>query len=78
MPLTSPPEQKAVPAPVIRIAPTLGSSPRSLICTRSAGVSLSDMALRASGRLSVISATPSRMTHKSSFVPVSISMEPFP
>src|SRR6186997_17054 len=75
MPLTSPPLQKAVPAPVIRSAPTLGSLPRSLICVLSAGVSRSDMALRASGRLSVISATPSRTSHKSSVVPVSISME---
>src|ERR1700730_4516390 len=74
MPLTSPRLQRAVPAPVIRMAPTSGSSPRSLIWVRSAGVSLSDMALRASGRLSVISATPSRTTHKSSVVPVSISM----
>jgi hypothetical protein len=31
---------------------------------------LSDIALRASGRLSVIVATRSRITHKSSFVPV--------
>src|SRR5258708_30541053 len=76
MPLTSPPLQKALPAPVIRRAPTSGSSPRSLICVRSAGVSLSDRALRASGRLSVISATPSRTAHKSSVVPVSISMGP--
>ena len=52
----------------------MGSSPRALICVRSAGVSLSDMALRASGRLSVISATPSFTVHKSSVVPVSISM----
>ena len=36
------------------------------------------MALRASGRLSVISATPSRTEHKSSVVPVSISMGPSP
>ena len=75
MPLTSPPLQKAVPAPVIRMAPTSASSPRSRIWVRKAGVSLSDMALRASGRFSVISATPSRTEHKSSVVPVSISME---
>ena len=35
------------------------------------------MALRASGRFSVISATPSRTLHKSSVVPVSISMGRF-
>src|SRR6185503_9482881 len=78
MALTSPPAQKAVPAPVIRSAPTLSSSPRSLIWLRSAGVNLSDIALRASGRLRVINATPSRTSHKSSFVPVSISMEACP
>ena len=72
MPLTSPPAQKAVPAPVISSAPTRGSSPRSLIMRRSAGVSWSDSALRASGRLSVMMATPSRIAHSSWSVPVSM------
>ena len=74
MPLTSPPLQKAVPAPVISSAPTASSSPRALIWLRSASVRSGDIALRASGRFSVISATPSRTLHKSSVVPVSISM----
>ena len=38
MPLTSPPAQKAVPAPVISNAPTFGSSPHCLIIRRRAGV----------------------------------------
>src|SRR5476651_1728135 len=75
MALTSPPLQKAVPAPVISRAPPALSSPRSFIWLRNAAVRSGDIALRASGRLSVISATPSFTTHKSSFVPVSISME---
>src|SRR5713101_828634 len=72
MPLTSPPAQNAVPAPVIRSAPISGFSPQVLIMVRNAGVSLSDIALRASGRLSVMIATRSRITHKSSLVPVSM------
>src|SRR6266849_5991486 len=74
MPLTSPPAQKALPAPVIRSVPTLGSSPHCLIMRRSAGVSRSDSALRASGRLSVMSATRSLISHNSSPVPVSTSI----
>src|SRR5471032_1497833 len=74
MPLTSPPLEKAVPAPVISSAPTVSSAPRSLICVRNAAVRSGDIALRASGRLSVITATPSRTSHKSSVVPVSIFM----
>src|SRR6478735_8824485 len=74
--LTSPPEQKAVPAPVISSAPTLSSSDRSLIWVRSAAVRSGDIALRASGRLRVMTATRSRTMHKSSFVPVSMFMEP--
>ena len=74
MPLTSPPAQKAVPAPVISIAPTFGSSPHCLIMRRSAGVRRSESALRASGRLSVMSATRSRISHSSSLVPVSTSI----
>src|SRR6266446_849349 len=74
MPLTSPPAQKAEPAPDIRSAPTLGSSPHCLIIRRSAGVSRSDSALRASGRLSVMSATRSLISHNSSLVPVSTSI----
>src|SRR4051812_10083751 len=76
MPLTSPPAQKAVPVPVISSAPTDGSSPHCLIIRRSAGVRRSESALRASGRLSVMSATRSRISHNSSLVPVSISMRP--
>jgi hypothetical protein len=38
MPFTSPPAQKAVPAPVISSAPTPGSSPHCLIIRRKAGV----------------------------------------
>src|SRR6476619_7269774 len=72
MPLTLPPAQKAVPAPVIRSAPTAGFSPQVLIMLRSAGVRLSDSALRTSGRFSVMTATRSRMTQSSSLVPVSI------
>src|SRR5882757_4173506 len=74
MPLTSPPAQKALPAPVISNAPTFGSSPHCLIIRRKAGVRLSDSALRASGRLSVMTATRSRISHNSSPVPVSISI----
>src|SRR6266850_1033257 len=76
MPLTSPPAQKAVPAPDISSAPTFGSSPHCLIIRRSAGVRWSESALRASGRLSVMSATRSRISHNSSPVPVSISIRP--
>ena len=65
IPLTSPPAQNAVPAPVISSAPTRGSSPRSWIIRLRAGVSWGDIALRASGRFSVISATPSRISHSS-------------
>src|ERR1700738_5211630 len=74
MPLTLPPAQNAVPAPVINSTPTSGFSPQSLIMLRSAGVKLSDRALRTCGRLSVMIATRSRITHKSSLVPVSISV----
>src|SRR5215475_10188066 len=72
MPLTLPPAQKALPAPVIRSTPTSGFSPQLLIIVRSAGVSVSDMAFFTSGRLSVMIATRSRITHRSSSVPVSI------
>ena len=80
MPLTLPPAQKAVPAPVIRSAPTSGFSPQVLIIVRSAGVRSSDSALRTSGRFSVMMATRSRMTQSSSLVPVSmvISLVMFP
>ena len=71
MPLTLPPAQNAVPAPVSRSTPTSGFSPQVLIMVRSAGVSVSDMALRTSGRFSVMMATRSRITHRSSSVPVS-------
>src|SRR3954447_22049071 len=71
MPLTSPPEQNAVPAPVINSAPTSGFSPQALIMLRSAGVNRSDSALRTSGRFSVITATRSRIAQSSSSVPVS-------
>src|SRR4051794_25775878 len=72
MPLTLPPAQNADPAPVISSTCTSGFSPQSLIMLRSAGVNWSDSALRTSGRLSVMIATRSRMTHNSSSVPVSI------
>ena len=72
MPLTLPPAQNALPAPVISSAPTSGFSPQVLIMVRSAGVRLSDIALRASGRFSVMMATRSRITHSSSLVPVSM------
>src|SRR3984893_13101720 len=72
MPLTLPPEQNAVPAPVINSAPTSGFSPQVLIMVRSAGVSRSDSALRTSGRFSVITATRSRIAQSNSSVPVSI------
>src|SRR5205085_12455774 len=71
MPLTLPPAQKAVPAPVISSAPTCGLSPQLLIMLRSAGVKSSESALRTSGRLSVITATRSRIAHSNSPVPVS-------
>src|SRR6195952_3518137 len=74
MPLTSPPEQNAVPAPVISSAPTSGFSPQVLIMVRSAGVRRSDSALRTSGRFSVMIATRSRIAQSSSLVPVSIVM----
>src|SRR6266851_8696324 len=72
MPLTLPPAQNAVPAPVINSAPTSGLSPQALMMVRSAGVRLSDNALRTSGRLSVTIATRSRITHFNSEVPVSM------
>ena len=80
MPLTLPPAQNAVPAPVISSAPTSGFSPQVLIMVRSAGVRLSDIALRTSGRFSVMMATRSRITHSSSSVPVSmlVSVVMFP
>src|SRR5215813_1327335 len=71
MPLTLPPEQNAVPAPVIMIAPTSGFSPQVLIMVRSAGVSSSESELRASGLFRVMTATRSRITQSSSLVPVS-------
>ena len=72
MPLTLPPAQNAVPAPVSNSTPTSGFSPQALIMLRKAGVRLSDNALRASGRFSVMMATRSRITQSSSSVPVSI------
>jgi hypothetical protein len=54
--------------------PTVESSPHWLIMRRSAGVSWSDKALRASGRFSVTSATRSRISHSNSPVPVSTSI----
>src|SRR5216117_3446762 len=75
IPLTSPPEQKAVPAPVISNAPTSGSSPLCLIIRRNAGVRWSDSELRAPGRFKVITATRSRIAHSSSSVPVSIEID---
>src|SRR5215468_1999921 len=71
MPLTLPPEQNAVPAPVMIRAPTSGFSPHVLIMVRSAGVSSSESELRASGRFSVMTATRSRITQSNSVVPVS-------
>ena len=55
----------AVPAPVISNAPTSGSSPRSRIMRRKAGVRISPSALRDSGRLSVMTATRSLTSHRS-------------
>jgi len=72
MPLTLPPAQKASPAPVSSRAPTAGFSPQARIIVRSAGVSASESELRASGRFSVMMATRSRMTQRSSWVPVSM------
>jgi hypothetical protein len=72
MPLTSPPAQKAVLAPVIRIDPTLASSPHCLIIRRSAGVSRSESAFLASGRFSVMVATRPSISQSSSSVPVSM------
>src|ERR1700738_2017772 len=72
MPFTLPPAQNAVPAPVISSAPTSGLSPQALMMVRSAGVRLSDNALRTSGRLNVTMATRSRLTHSNSVVPVSM------
>jgi len=72
MPLTSPPAQNASPAPVMRSAPIVGSSPHCLIMRRSAGVRLSESELRACGRLSVMTATRSRTMQSSSSVPVSM------
>src|SRR4029434_6860078 len=76
IPLTSPPEQKALPAPVISSAPTSGSSPLRLIIRRNAGVRWSDSEFRASGRFKVITATRSRIAHSNSSVPVSIEIDP--
>src|ERR1700739_2748619 len=72
MPLTLPPAQKALPAPVRSSTPTSGFSPQVLIMARNAGERLSDSALRIAGRFSVMIATWSRMTQRSSSVPVSI------
>src|SRR3954447_11695143 len=72
MPLTLPPAQNASPAPVISSAPTSGLSPQVRIIVRSAGVSASDSELRTSGRFSVITATRSRITQRSSLMPVSM------
>src|SRR5579871_252128 len=72
MPLTLPPAQKAVPAPVIKSAPMSGFSPQVRIMVRKAGVRLSDIAFFASGRLSVMIATPSRIMQSNSLVPVSM------
>src|SRR5437868_8885286 len=72
MPLTLPPAQNAAPAPVSSNTPTSGFSPQALIIARRAGVSVSDIALRTSGRFSVMMATRSRITQSSSSVPVSI------
>src|SRR5262249_12054714 len=58
--------------PVMRSTATSPLSPQPLITLRSAGVRLSDIAFFASGRLSVMIATRSRITHRSSSVPVSI------
>jgi len=55
----------------ISSAPTSGFSPQILIMLRSAGVKSSESALRTSGRLSVITATRSRIAHSNSLVPVS-------
>ena len=74
MPLTLPPAQKAVAAPVINSAPMSGFSPQVLIMVRNAGVKSSDSALRTSGRLSVMMATRSRIAQSNSLVPVSISV----
>ena len=74
MPLTSPPAQKAVPAPVRTSAPTAGSFPKRRTMRRRAGVSSSERAFRASGRLRVRVATPSRSSPSSSSVPVSIAL----
>src|SRR3954449_3753838 len=71
IPLTLPPAQNAAPAPVIRIAPTPGSSPHWRIMRRSAGVNSFDSEFRAAGRFSVIVATRSRISPSSSSVPVS-------
>src|SRR5882672_174732 len=76
MPLTSPPAQNAVPAPVMSSAPTLESSPHCLIIRRRAGVRWSESTLRASGRFSVMTATRPRISHNSSPVPVSTSIMP--
>src|SRR5258708_21153268 len=72
MPWTLPAAQKAVPAPVISSTPTSGFSPHVLIMVRSAGVKLSDSALRTSGRFSVMMATRSRIAQSNSPVPVSM------
>src|SRR5260370_36866016 len=67
-----PPAQKAGPVPVLNCVATSGFALMFLIMVRSAGVKLSDSALRTSGRLSVMMATRSRITQSNSLVPVSI------
>ena len=74
MPDTSPPAQKAVPAPVMTTAPQRGSSSSVSRVARSAGVRMSPRALRLCGLLRVIVATPSARSQSSSFVPVSMEV----
>jgi len=57
--LRSTPAENAEPAPVSTMAPTSGSSPSVLIASLAATRRATDSALRASGRLSLTTATPS-------------------
>ena len=79
IPLTSPPAQKAWPAPVTKTARARESSFSEPMVRRSAGLNVSESALRTSGRFSVKIATPSSMRASSSSVPVSrmIASAPF-
>ena len=71
MPFTSPPAQKAPPAPVSTSAPTSEATSASAIAAISPSIIGVDIALRRSGRFSVMVITPSAISTPMSSVPVS-------